>query len=312
VTAVFETEVLGKVTLRRSVILDTPKEHRVISAVSACGSPLKTLPESKYASWIERVIGWKADDVILSQFGFIEQFSVAKLLARLPKALDQLQEDADVRPPMLKRRSIAGQPSTVASRVTAIRTTAEAWAGRRLDEIYRELSREPLDEHYETWSDGGQACLRRLQDGSFTIWVSRQRGLAALGKGVPLESLSDGDRDLCALALLLTLPGLKNGSAGLQDSLPPVVILDEPDSRLDKRGAMCLRRFLSGIAQPAFCLLTSLNNHKAFTDLKDAVVLPELADTPLPPGDGDGDEEDPYGDVRPHRRSCSTSTLESQ
>merc|ERR1740130_866963 len=171
-------------------------------------------------------------------------------------------------------RRAVGQSSKSSARNTGVE--AEAWVARRLDEIYRELSRDPLDEHFETWGDGGQASLRRLQDGSFTIFVSRKRGLAATGYGSPLEELSDGDRDLCALALLLTLPALRHFSGGLQDALPPLVMLDEPDSRLDKRGARCLWRLLSGPQRPGLCLVTSLNNHQAFTEMPDSIVLPEL------------------------------------
>lgn len=301
VTAVFETESAGKVTLQRRVILDSPKEHRVTYAVAAHGSPLGDLSEAKYTSWIEKVLCWKEDAVIMSQFSLIEKSSVTELLGKLPKLLDKLEADGEIRPPMLKRRSAVGQQSNPVSSVTGIRTAAEAWVGRRLDELYCELSRQPLDELFQTWGDGGQACLRRLPDGSFTIFVSERRGLAALGYGSPLESLSDGDRDLCALALLLTLPGLRSGSGGLQDVLPPLVVLDEPDSRLDKRGACCLQRLLSGPGRPAQCLLTSLNNHHAFNDVAHAIVLPEVVTQSL--DHDEADKDDPYGDARPRGRT---------
>jgi len=264
---------------------------------------MKDMMESEYASWIEKMLCWKEHDVVLNQFSLIEHNSVTQLLARLPHALDELEADGDVRRPMLKRRCISTELSGSESRVTGIRTTAEAWVGRRLDELYRELSREPLDAQYQTWGEGGQACLRRLPDGSFTIFVSQQRGLAALGKGTPLESISDGDRDLCALALLLILPGLTSGSAGLQDVLPPLVIMDEPDSRLDKRGACCLQRLLSEPGRPAQCVVMSLNNHRAFTELQATVELPEMVTESQVSGDDPAEEDDPYGDSQPRGRS---------
>jgi len=303
VTAVFETERMGRVTLRRGVILDSPKEHRVTCAVADRDSALKELPEAKYASWMDKAICWTEADVISSQFSLLEENSVTELLAKLPKALDELEANAEISPPMLKRRSVSSQSLNSVSSVTGIRTKAEAWVARRVDELYCELSRQPLDEHYHSWGDGGQACLRRLQDGSFTIFVSERRGVAALGNGSPLECLSDGDRDLCAVALLLTLPGLLSGKAQLQDALPPLVILDEPDSRLDKRGALCLRRLLSGPGRPTQCMIMSLNNHYAFKDAPDTIVLPEVVAQPPVVGDARGDEDDPYGDARPRARA---------
>jgi len=313
VTADFETESLGKVTLQRSLILDSPKEHSVTYAIAANGNPLKEVPESKYASWVEKALCWKDDDVIMNQFSLIEQSSVTQLLAKLPKLLDKLEAEAEVRPPMLKRQCKGVKPPNSGSCIPSVRTTAEAWVGRRLDELYCELSREPLDEHFETWGDGGQACLRRLDDGSYTIFVSQRRGLAALGFGSPLESVSDGDRDLCALALLLTLPALSRGSAGLQDVLPPLVILDEPDSRLDKRGACCLQQLLSGPRRPSQALLMSLNNHRAFKDVPGIIVLPEVVAQPWAlGGTNDDDEDDPYGDARPRKRAVVTAAVAQQ
>jgi len=306
VTALFETERSGKVTLRREVIIDSPTEHRVTYAASLGNAKPKDMLESEYALWIEKVLCWKESDVVVNQFSLIEQSSLANLLAKLPHALDQLEADGDTRPPMLKRRCIGSDRHGLKSRVTGIRTTAEAWVGRRLDELYRELSREALDAQYQTWGEGGQACLRRLPDGSFTIFVSHQQGLAALGKGTPLESISGGNRDLCALALLLTLPGLSAGSAGLQDVLPPLAILDEPDSRLDKRGALCLRQLLSGPLSPAQCMVMSLNNHRAFNDLPGTVELSEVVIGSQISGDGAEIEEDPYGDMPLRGRSRRT------
>lgn len=296
-------------TLQREIILDSPKEHRVTYAIAAGERPLTDLSEAKYAVCIKKLLCWEDSCVVMNQFSLIGESSVTQLLARLPEALDELEAESGANPPMLKRRTVS-HSSTSVSRGTGVRTKAEAWVGRRLDEIYRELSREPLDEHFQTWGDGGQACLHRLQDGSFTIFVSGRRGLAALGYGSPLESLSDGNRDLCALALQLILPGLISGSSELQDTLPPLVILDEPDSRLDKRAACCLRRFLSGPGGPMQCLLMSLNNHQAFADQPDTIVLPELIAQPSAATDASGEEDDPYGDIRPRARAIDTGSAQ--
>merc|ERR1719198_2958171 len=105
----------------------------------------------------------------------------------------------------------------------------EAKLARRIDEIYRELSRQPLDEDLTTWGDGGQATLRRAADGSFMIFVSQERGAAAAGYGTQASALSRGDQDLLALSLSLAL------RAPRQAELPDFIFLDEPDVRLDKR-----------------------------------------------------------------------------
>ncbi|CAJ1337190.1 unnamed protein product, partial [Effrenium voratum] len=67
-------------------------------------------------------------------------------------------------------------------------------------------------------------------------------------------------RDICALSLLFALLGLLNG---MREALAPFVVLDEPDSRLDKRHASALRRFLQGRDGPRQCIWMSLNNHNA-------------------------------------------------
>lgn len=306
VSAVFEADGAGKLSLRREVILDSRSKHRILQFAALGDAPLEEIAEAKYAEWIEKVIRWKESDVVLDQFSFLQESSVLRLLAQLPDAFRQLEINGDVRPPMLKRRCTKGSSGGSDSAVTGIRTAAESWVGRRLDELYCELTRAPLDAEYQTWGEGGQACLRKKDDGTYTIFVSEKRGLAAIGKGVPLESTSDGDRDLCALALTLILPGLRSGSNCLQDSLPPLVILDEPDSRLDKRAARCLHRLLSEHGQQ--CVLLSLNNHSAFTNLADVTALPEITVQPDEQGSG-VQEDDPYGD-RPLRRPTSTASFE--
>jgi energy-coupling factor transporter ATP-binding protein EcfA2 len=298
VTAVFEVSKVGQLTLQREVILDSPKQHRVTYAVAVGERPLRDLEEANYAAWIEKLLRWGEDSVIVSQFSLMEQSSVTQLLSQLSQALDRFEEAAQGNPPVMKRQMVR-KSSSPTFHATGARAKAEAWVGRRLDEIYRELSREPLDEVFRTWGEGGQACLRRLHDGSFTIFTSVKRGLAASGYGSPLESISDGDRDLCALALLLTLPALSFESMELQDALPPMIILDGCDSRLDRRAASCLWRFLSRTGQPVQCMLLSLNNHGAFNDQSGAIVLPELPKQSFHKDDADS-IDDPYGDVR-HR-----------
>ena len=60
--------------------------------------------------------------------------------------------------------------------------------------------------------------------------------------------------------MLFVLPGF---ISGMQDALAPFMVLDEPDSRLDKRHASALRRFLQRPDGPKQCLWLSLNNHQA-------------------------------------------------
>ena len=85
---------------------------------------------------------------------------------------------------MLKRRCSKG-----AARSGAAGARAEAWLTRRIDEVYRELTREPKDDTFEDhkgvsrsvslrkeWGEGGEAKLRRLPDGSFDLLTSQRRG----------------------------------------------------------------------------------------------------------------------------------------
>merc|ERR1711904_220284 len=106
-------------------------------------------------------------------------------------------------------------------------------------------TQQPLDGSMESWADGGQAVLRKLPEGSFTINVSKERGHAAAGKGVALDSLSEGERDICAITLLLASLGAMKGKVSGSE-LPAFVLLDEPDARLDKRHAKALWNFLAG------------------------------------------------------------------
>merc|ERR1711957_435002 len=103
-----------------------------------------------------------------------------------------------------------------------------------------------------------------MKDGTFTVSVSQGAGKESCTYGVPISSLSTGDCDICALALLLSMPGLQHG---LTDALPSFVLLDEVDSRLDKRHARALWRFLSGPQGPRQCLVLSLNNHGSFSNV---------------------------------------------
>lgn len=255
------------------------------SSYWACANSLKQRQLSKedYSAWIFVALRWEDGSVLLPQFGLLGGHSAEELLASLPAALLRLRAGAAGAraAPLLKRRSSRQLGSGPAAPALAAAgesgqqhpgtglshagVAAEARLARRVDEIYRELTREVLDDEMREWGDGGQARLRRREDGSFELSVSRRRGAAACGYGTPLSGLSDGDRDVCALALLLALPW--GAPPGLEDALPPFVVLDEPDSRLDKRHSGALWRFLSGPTGPSQCLLLSLDNHEAFRDI---------------------------------------------
>jgi len=233
---------------------------------------VEQVSRASYAAWIAEALLWADGGLLLRQFGLIRESSAAELLRQLPGMLDKLQSQAEATgggsaPSLLKRRGSGTQlPRRREARAEGLVTSAvaaEAWVARRVDEVFRELTRRPLDEDMEEWGDGGQACLRRAENGAFALFVSEQRGAAASGYGKELPRLSDGLRDVCALALGLALPGLP---AGLRDSLPPFVVLDEPDSHMDKQHARALLRFLSGSKGPQHCILLSLNNHAAFDD----------------------------------------------
>lgn len=181
---------------------------------------------AEYAAGIAQ-LRWQ--DLTLPQFGLLKSHSAARLLQLLPSAL-----------------------GSAGAKLPGKGADLEERFARRLDEVYRELTREPLDEAMTRWGEGGQLLLQRLGQG-FTVFASERRGLG----GVALEKLADGDRDVCGLSLLLTLPMLGRS--------PSLLVLDEPDARLDRRRATALRRFLSTPGAPQ-CLLLSLNNHRAFDD----------------------------------------------
>lgn len=232
---------------------------------------LHRITAGSYAEWITHGIGWTQGDLVLPQFGLQQNKSAEQLLAHLPMLFAQLPTDPSTASSLVKRRSgrrsAAGATSGNSKGLLGgVRASAELWLARRVDEVYRELTREPLDERMEQWGEGGQASLRRVHDDAggdqFVLFVSEHRGAAAAGYGTPLTSLSDGAHDVCALALLLTLPGLL---AGLRDTPPPFVALDEGEARLDKRHACALWRFLSGPLGPPQSLLLCLNNHGAYT-----------------------------------------------
>jgi len=295
----FECNGFGMVTLRRE--LCTPDDESTHNAfyVGVDGGPMTRVSERIYTSWISQALHWIDDEVVLPQFGLLESQSTTELLSRLQSSLEQLQVE-DAVPSLLKRRSgprsrpsnadssdtsplaaskscsqaastsSTGDPLDYGDGLRCGRRAAEAWVARRFDEMYRELTREPLDEDMLQWGDGGQACLRRMDGGGFSLFVSSERGAAACGYGVPLTALSDGSKDICALALLLTLSGLL---AGCSESLPSFVMLDEPDSRLDTRHASALWRLLSGPSGVRQCVVFSLNNHRAFDGIPGMIEL---------------------------------------
>jgi len=275
----------GQVTLRREARADG----------SACDStfwmgtpsPLLEVSRDEYVSWIQRTLRWPQGHLVLRQFSLLQSRNAQKLLDDLPALLKQLKVPGGDAP-LLKRRpghQPVRQPSGFgeARHSGTIHKATEAWLARRIDEIYRELTREPLDQEMEEWGEGGQACLRRLENGSFSLLVSERRGAAACGYGTPLGRLSDGARDVCALALLFAQAGL---ALGLQESLPCIFLLDEPDARMDRQHAKALRRFLSGPHGPRQSVVLSLNNHAAF-DTGDALQLE--APEEFCYGDADGD-----------------------
>lgn len=252
------------ITLAREVRPDVSRGQKAFSTFcwlsKTSGEQLQLVEEPNYKSCLHRVLRWGDGDLLLPQFSLVEYLSAERLLRQLPGELARL-EGCMPAAPLLKRRSAKTPEKQLPHALAAGASRAEAWLARRVDEIYRELTREPLDEKMEDWGEGGQACLRRLPDGTFDLLTSARRGAAACGYGTPLSGLSDGAKDICALSLLLALPGML---AGLQDLGSPFVVLDEPDSRLDKRHACALHRFLSGPSGPKQCIWMSLGNHSAF------------------------------------------------
>lgn len=252
--------------LRREACSDVSVEGRFWVAVPAKDASFKEVTAEQYQTYLTRDLRWEGEAVVLSQFGLLEACGAAKILETLPAVLGSIGGGAGPGTGPLQRllRRRPGRPALSGSSGGAISSAparAEAWLARRVDEIYRELSRQPLDEGMEEWGEGGQALLRRGAGGGFSITVSQRRGGASVGCGTPLESLDDGAQDLCALALILALPGLR---ANLSDAPPSFVLLDEPDSRLDQRHAKALLRFLEGPLGPRQSVLLSLNNHSGF------------------------------------------------
>lgn len=254
----FECDGIGVVSLERIILVNKTGCDCVFRVFATGMLEFQQVSEESYSAWLSALC-WLGGDLIVPQFGLLKSRTAAELLALLPGALEQLSEE-DTGAPLLKRRS----PQHRQTSQLTVRVTAEACVARRFNEIYRELTREPLDDSLETWSEGNQGLLRKLEGGAFSLCVSEKPGAAACGLGVPLSSLSDGDQDVCALALLLALPGLLGG---VQGTLPLFVVLDEPDARLDKRHACALWRFLSGSQGPKQCLIMSLNNLAAFDDV---------------------------------------------
>ncbi|CAK8997822.1 unnamed protein product [Durusdinium trenchii] len=222
---------------------------------------LKEVSEEGYLAWLQQALMWGQGDLLLPQFGLMDSRSATGLLAMLPAEIEKVGAEGNTSGSLLKRRcTTKGAARTGPVNARLSREAAEAWLTRRIDEVYRELTREPLDDTLEEWGEGGEAKLRRLPDGSFDLLTSARRGGASSGYGTPLNSLSDGARDICALSMLFVLPGF---ISGMQEALAPFVVLDEPDSRLDKRHASALRRFLQRPEGPKQCLWLSLNNHQA-------------------------------------------------
>ncbi|CAE7284401.1 SAMS2 [Symbiodinium natans] len=263
----------GTVTLMREVREhpDSADKEAYVTSNWVCeeAGELSEISEAGYREWLSKSLLSFDGDLLLPQFGLMESRSATALLAMIPAELEKVGAAIQAAGPLLKRKTAK---TARANPGTAGVVRAEAWLSRRVDEIYRQLTREPVDDRMEEWGEGGQALLQRQPDGSFDLLTSMRRGAAACGYGTPLKSLSDGARDICALSLLFALPGFMNG---MQDSLPPFMVLDEPDSRLDKRHASALRDFLQGPDGPKQCIWMSLNNHSAFPE--DSVLEEEEA-----------------------------------
>mmetsp|Transcript_30494 Transcript_30494/g.55852 ORF Transcript_30494/g.55852 Transcript_30494/m.55852 type:complete len:612 (+) Transcript_30494:56-1891(+) len=290
----FHCETLGWAMLKREVIRTGESTRQIKFLVGSARRnpksddepewppPLHEVSENCYATWIREVVCWTGrNEVILPQFSLLEEKSAPELLKLVPAVLAKIAAAGaaaeDAGQPLLKRmkrsRGLKGELSSCSSIHPA--ASAEAYLARRLDEIFRQLKQEPLDAEMTEWGEGGQACLRRLQNDTFTIYASQQRGYASCGYGAEYKDLADGDRDLLSLSLLLALSGLE---AGQQDTLPALVILDEPDSRLDKQHAAALWRLMAGPHGPKQCVIMSLNNHGMYDQavyLEDAVGTTE-------------------------------------
>eukprot|EP00928_Gymnodinium_smaydae_P090049 TRINITY_DN738_c0_g1_i2.p1 TRINITY_DN738_c0_g1~~TRINITY_DN738_c0_g1_i2.p1 ORF type:complete len:476 (+),score=102.05 TRINITY_DN738_c0_g1_i2:161-1588(+) len=285
----------SSIWLRRQVARNGAERRCICSYwVAVDDSSWRRVSEACYATWLRSSLRWSSlrlpgsassagggrslasattsgaatsdGALALPQFSFLGACSPEQLLRSLGGMLEQARQQrasgADEGPATLLKRRRSSTRLEAAPVADGARL--EAWAARRLDEVYRELTREPTDEGMTEWSEGGQACLRRSDegDGALTLLTSRQRGGAAVGRGVALKALSDGDRDVCALALLFTMSSL---AAGCREELPPFVLMDEPDARLDKSRARAFWRFLaSNAAGDRQCIMFSLNNHLGF------------------------------------------------
>eukprot|EP00928_Gymnodinium_smaydae_P018488 TRINITY_DN17031_c0_g1_i2.p1 TRINITY_DN17031_c0_g1~~TRINITY_DN17031_c0_g1_i2.p1 ORF type:complete len:404 (-),score=66.14 TRINITY_DN17031_c0_g1_i2:293-1504(-) len=166
------------------------------------------VPAERYRSWTAEMLLWHEGDLILPQFSLLGPLCAERILERLPEILHRSCGGGSSAAPLLKRRSASrsaddsrvsrdahggGQEGGHGGRSAGLLpVTAQAWVARRVDEIYQELTREPLDAEMREWGEGGQACLRCVEGGSYTLFVSQQRGAAACGFGVPLASLSEG------------------------------------------------------------------------------------------------------------------------
>lgn len=233
------------------------------------------LSAEDYKAFLMQDLLWEGEVLVISQFALWKGSAAGRLVDSLPQVL---LDAANTREATSFASGPPPQPVTckAPSDVAAVASTsrgnghlqciasesAEAWLARRLDDIYRELSRVPLDDRMETWGEGGEAVLQRLEGGGYSIFLSRRRGVASAGHGTPLESLSDGEKDLCAIALLIALHELRANSGSVPVSF---ALFDEPDSRLDRRHTKALRLFLEGLLGPRQSVLLSLNNHQALS-----------------------------------------------
>lgn len=246
-----DTTTSVNLVLRREICLSDMSRYWIGTGVEN----LREVDDTEYQNFISKDLFWTCTEWLLPQFGLQEGHSALELLQALPRLLSQ-HTISGPRGSLLKRRGTIGG---VLQSCATPSVQGEARLSRRVDEIYRELSREPLDDTMQHWGEGGEAALRRNSDGELTVIVAQQRGLIACGRGSAFDKLCDGEHDAVSLALFLAMAELRQSNTRL-----PFVLLDAPDSRFDRRHSFALQRFLTGPECPCQCILLSLNNYHAF------------------------------------------------
>mmetsp|Transcript_68810 Transcript_68810/g.165173 ORF Transcript_68810/g.165173 Transcript_68810/m.165173 type:complete len:438 (-) Transcript_68810:48-1361(-) len=280
VTAHFGCGACRRIVLQRRLRHKAETDTVETTFLVSTGGELVEVDEECYRLWLVKALCWGPEDVLyLPQYSLLSLYQAASLLQqlplRLPKGTGSAGESLDDQAPdptRVKRRRMtrlssaesAGDSDAASSACSGSRSCGKTqeWLRHRVDAIFQDLTREPLDESMSSWGDGGECVLQQAADGTFSLHASERRGVASAGLGTAVANLADGRRDLCSLALLLAL----GPSGQVQERLPKLVLLDEPDSRLDRCHTLALWRFLSGQAGPRQALLTSLDNHGALSE----------------------------------------------